>query len=48
MRDGLADAEAGKVISLPSRRYKVLMLLARHAPRGAVRAVSSRLSSGRK
>ena len=48
VRDGLADAEAGKVISLPSRRYKVLMLLARHAPRGAVRAVSSRLSSGRK
>ena len=47
VRGGLADAEAGKVISMPSRRYKILMTLAKHAPRGAVRAVSARMSSGR-
>ena len=35
------------MISMPSRRYKILMTLAKHAPRGAVRAVSARMSSGR-
>ena len=47
VRDCLADAEQGKVISMPSKRYKILMQLAKHAPRGAVRAVSARLSSTR-
>jgi short-subunit dehydrogenase len=47
VRSGLVDAEGGKVISVPSRRYKLLMLLAKHAPRRAVRAVSARLSSTR-
>lgn len=43
----LADAARGKVISIPSRRYAVLIFLARHAPRSAVRAASRALSSGR-
>jgi short-subunit dehydrogenase len=47
VRKGLADAEAGKIISIPSRRYKIMMFLARHSPRGAIRAVSARLRSGR-
>jgi uncharacterized protein len=43
----LQDVAAGKVISIPSLRYKVLMLGARHAPRGVIRAASRRLRSGR-
>ena len=45
--DCLADVEHHKVISIPSKRYKVLILAARLAPRTAVRAVSRKLSSGR-
>ena len=45
--DCLADVERQKVISIPSKRYKVLILAARLAPRSAVRAVSRKLSSGR-
>jgi short-subunit dehydrogenase len=47
VRECLADAEAGKIISIPSRRYKILMFFARHSPRRGVRAVSARLRSGR-
>jgi uncharacterized protein len=43
----LKDVAAGKVISIPSIRYKALILAARHAPRGMVRTVSRLLSSGR-
>jgi uncharacterized protein len=45
--DCLADAARGRVISIPTRRYQVLMFAVRHAPRSAVRAVSRRLSSSR-
>jgi short-subunit dehydrogenase len=45
--DCLADAAHHKVLSMPSKRYKVLMGLIRHLPRPAVRAVSRRLTSGR-
>ena len=45
--DCLADVEHHKVISIPSKRYKALILAARLAPRTAVRAVSRKLSSGR-
>ena len=34
--EALADADAGKVISIPSKRYAVLMGLLRQLPRGAV------------
>ncbi|SDS68369.1 SDR family NAD(P)-dependent oxidoreductase [Microlunatus soli] len=47
VRQALADFEAGKVISLPSLRYKILIGLARHLPRGAIRAVSRMMSSSR-
>ncbi len=44
----LRDVERHTVISIPSVRYKVLIFLARHFPRSAVRAVSARLSSSRR
>ena len=47
VRDALADAARGKVVSIPTRRYQVMMLAARLAPRAAVRAVSRRLVSSR-
>jgi short-subunit dehydrogenase len=47
VRDALADAAAGTVISIPSKRYQVLMTAARHLPRSVIRGVSRRLSSGR-
>jgi uncharacterized protein len=43
----LKDVAARKVISIPSKRYQVLIFLARHAPRSAIRSVSVRLSSSR-
>jgi uncharacterized protein len=43
----LKDAEAGKVISIPSKRYKVLITICEHLPHRALRAVSRRLTSAR-
>jgi hypothetical protein len=45
--EALADVAKGKVISIPTRRYKVGIFAARHFPRAAVRAVSRRLVSSR-
>jgi hypothetical protein len=45
--EALADVTKGKVISIPTRRYKVGIFAARHFPRAAVRAVSRRLVSSR-
>jgi short-subunit dehydrogenase len=45
--DCLDDAAAGKVISIPSHRYKMLITICEHLPHRAVRAVSRRLSSRR-
>ncbi len=47
VQECLADVAKGKVISIPTRRYQVLMFVARHAPRAAVRAASRRMSSSR-
>jgi uncharacterized protein len=44
----LADVAKGKVISIPTRRYQVMIFAARHFPRSAVRAVSRRMSSSRR
>jgi short-subunit dehydrogenase len=44
----LRDVERGRVISIPSVRYRTLIWLARHAPRSAIRAVSGSISSSRK
>jgi short-subunit dehydrogenase len=43
----LKDAEAGKVISIPSKRYKVLITICEHLPHRALRAVSRKLMSSR-
>ena len=45
--DCLRDVAAGKVISIPSWRYRALILAARLAPRPLVRRASRALSSGR-
>ena len=45
--DCLRDVAAGKVISIPSRRYQALILAARLAPRPLVRRASRALSSSR-
>ncbi|CAD6005028.1 SDR family oxidoreductase [Agreia sp. COWG] len=44
----IRDVERGKVISIPSVRYRTLIWLARHAPRSAIRSVSGSISSSRK
>ena len=43
----LKDLSRGRVVSTPSARYKALMLIVRHAPRGGVRWVSKALSDRR-
>jgi short-subunit dehydrogenase len=48
VRSALRDSERGKVVSIPSVRYKVLIWLARVGPRAAVRRVSAKLSSSRR
>jgi uncharacterized protein len=45
--DCLDDAAGGKVISIPSKRYKVLMTICEHLPHRAMRAVSRKMTSGR-
>lgn len=47
VRDALVDFERGQVISIPTKRYKVLISIARIAPRPMVRRVSKLFSSGR-
>jgi short-subunit dehydrogenase len=43
----LRDVARGKVISIPTGRYKVLMWFAQHGPRSGVRRVSAAISSSR-
>lgn len=44
----LRDVERGKVISIPTVRYRLLIWMVRHAPRSAVRRVSSAMTSRRR
>ncbi|SEP76491.1 SDR family NAD(P)-dependent oxidoreductase [Microlunatus flavus] len=44
----LADVARGKVLSVPSWRYRALVFAGRHAPRAAVMAASRALSSSRR
>src|SRR5699024_710223 len=37
VREGLADLRAGRVVSIPSRQYKVLVALGGLVPRGLLR-----------
>lgn len=41
VREGLADARKGRVISVPGRQYQALSLLAQYAPRPVVRFVTA-------
>ena len=45
--EALQDVAKGKIVSIPTRRFKVMIFAARHSPRSAVRAVSRRMSSSR-
>jgi uncharacterized protein len=45
--DCLKDVAAGKVISIPSKRFKALITICEHLPHRTVRAVSRRMTSGR-
>jgi len=47
VRQALVDFERGKVLSMPSTRYKVLMGIAQRVPRGAIHSVSRMMSSSR-
>ena len=47
VRVSLRDVDRGRVISIPSIRYRLLSWLLRHLPRSAVRAVSRRISLSR-
>ena len=44
----LRDVERGRTVSVPTKRYKALVGLARHAPRPIVRAISGRISDARR
>jgi uncharacterized protein len=45
--EALVDVARGRVISIPTRRFQVMIFVARHSPRAAVRAVSRRLNATR-
>lgn len=47
VRDCLADVRRGRVVSVPSKRYKVASVAARHAPRHLVRRVSGSVRARR-
>lgn len=47
VRVALRHARAGRVISIPSVRYGVLMWIVRHLPRSTVRSISRAISSSR-
>jgi len=48
VRAALRDASRGRVVPIPSVRYKLLIGFARHLPKSAVRAISRRISSSRR
>ena len=45
--DCLNDAAAGKVISIPSKRYKVMITICEHLPHRVMRVISRTLTSAR-
>jgi short-subunit dehydrogenase len=48
VRSALRDVDHGKVISIPTIRYRLLIWLARHAPKSAIRSFSGAISSDRR
>jgi short-subunit dehydrogenase len=47
VREALRDVDRGRVISMPSIRYRPISWLLRHLPRSTVRSVSRRISLSR-
>ena len=47
VREALRDADAGKVISIPTLKWKVAIAVAQYGPQSLVRWVSGKLSSSR-
>jgi uncharacterized protein len=45
--DCLADAAAGKVISIPSKRYQLMITICEHLPHRTLRAVSRKMTASR-
>jgi short-subunit dehydrogenase len=45
--DCLEDAAAGKVISIPSKRYQLMITVCEHLPHRTLRAVSRRMTASR-
>jgi hypothetical protein len=48
VRAALRDVDRGKVISIPTIRYRALFWLVRHAPKSAIRSISGAISSDRR
>ncbi len=48
VKSALRDVDRGKVISIPTIRYRLLIWLARHAPKSAIRSISGAISSDRR
>lgn len=46
--EALADVDAGKTISIPSKRFKTVAFLAQHAPKPLVGKVTKKLNKGRR
>ncbi len=47
VRECLADADAGRPISLPTKRWKLAAFALQHLPRGAVRAITRQVDRAR-
>lgn len=47
VREALADADRGKVVSIPTTRWKLAAFVLQHLPRGVVHAISRRLSKAK-
>lgn len=48
VREALADVEAGRVLSVPTKRWKVTAWVLQHAPRRLVRAISRSVRASRR
>ena len=48
IESGLRASEKGRVLVIPSARFKFLFFFVRHLPRGVVRAISGKISSSRR
>ena len=47
VREALIDADKGKVLSIPTKRWKIAAFLLQHLPASAVQAISRRLAASK-